>query len=148
MVSRVIDFSSLQHICGMFQRGIRAIFLSFKGDLWKMYILHVYRRFLHAHQGDLRKLVKRGIFETEFYSSNQGIPWRWRKYAVCFSPMYAVVPKSATQGFDSWLTSHNNMNINAWWKYEYKMRMLLYFTSRTNVCCSKDVNSVQTFARQ
>ena len=40
-----------------FQRGIREIFLSFQGGLWKMH--RIYKKILYLDQGDFKILVKR-----------------------------------------------------------------------------------------
>ena len=66
------------HTCDKFQRGFREIFLSFQGDLWKMY--RIYRNIFHGHQGDFSILVKSGMFLKKLYGSFQGAPWRSGRY--------------------------------------------------------------------
>ena len=53
-------FYSYTHTCDKLQKGIREIFLSFKGGFSKMY--RIYRKILNLDEGDFEILVKSGMF--------------------------------------------------------------------------------------
>ena len=48
------------HTCDKLQKGIREIFLSFRGGFSKMY--RIYRKILNSDEGDFEILVKSGMF--------------------------------------------------------------------------------------
>ena len=53
-------------------------FLSFRGDLFKM--CRIYKKILHAYQGDFKILVKNG-FRRNFTAQFRGIP---EDHIICF----------------------------------------------------------------
>ena len=61
MDSDPIEFWRKMHTCDKFLKGIREIFLSFQGGLWKMY--RIYKKILHSDEGDFKIWVKSGILK-------------------------------------------------------------------------------------
>ena len=55
-----VDLGLHCHTCDKLQKGIREVFLSFKGGFSKMY--RIYRNILNSDEGDFEILVKSGMF--------------------------------------------------------------------------------------